>query len=82
MPLSHHSSFPFLSALPMGNGQGNILFNLVVKKAEGCARRSSHGVGSGSFSSFFSFFSSFFSSLLEEEDDEAGAGSGGRSATT
>ena len=81
IPLSHQSSFPLVAARPIGKGQGSILFNLVVKKADGWARRSFHGLATGSFSSsFFSLFSSFFSSLREADALDEGFSSAGWSA--
>lgn len=83
VPLSQHTSGPLSAALPIGKGHGIRRFSLVVRKAEGCARSSSHGVGPGALGVSFSFFfSSFFSSFFDDEDDEEDAwGSGGISAT-
>lgn len=77
VPLSHHNSEPVPSraALPSGNGHILAGFRRVVKKAEGCARGSSHGdsggwaLGEGAGGEEdeeedFSF------SLLRDEDDE------------
>ena len=77
VPLSHHSSFPFVAALPMGKGHGNIRFSRVVKNTDGCALKSSHGDASAGFSSFFSRFSSFFSSLRDEDEEDEGFSSTG-----
>lgn len=57
------------------------LFNLVVRKAEGCARRSSHGESrAAGLSSFFSGLASLGFSRdedEEEEEDDLAGGAGG-----
>lgn len=61
----------------MGNGHGMSLFSRVVKKADGWARRSSHGVGSGALGAGAAASGFFASDLDELPDDEDGFGSGG-----